>query len=136
MFSQIQMIIAAIIATIVLSMGGTIWYLNSKLDSTKKDLVIEKINTATLTENVKNVQEQIITVTALLNEANGAMMEIRHEREESKKVLEDTSRLERLAAERSTLVSKLAVRATKRVFDNFENLSGSAASDMFGSATD
>ena len=98
--------------------------------------MIEKINTATLTENVKNVQEQIITVTALLNEANGAMMEIRHEREESKKVLEDTSRLERLAAERSTLVSKLAVRATKRVFDNFENLSGSAASDMFGSATD
>ena len=136
MFSQVQMIIAAVVVTIVISMGGTIWYLNSQLDSTKKDLLIEKVNTATLTENMQNMEEQIIIVTALLNTANGEMTEIRNEREESKQVLEDTSRLATLAKERSTLISTLAVRATKRVFDDFEDISTANPVDLSGSSTD
>ena len=135
MFSQIQMIAAAIVFTLVMSMGGTIWYLNSRLDLTKKDLMIEKVNTAILTESIDNMETQILRVTALLNIANGAITEIRNEREENKQVLQDTSRLAKLASERSTLISKLAVAATDRVFTEFEDISYEASSDMSGSTT-
>ena len=119
------MIIAAICATLVISMGGTIWYLNTKLDNTKSKLLIEQVNTATLVENLKHTEKEIIRVNNLLRSTNSNMINIRNERDEAKQVLQDSSRLAILAKKRNTLISKLAVNATAKLWTEFEYISKS-----------
>ena len=130
MFSQIQMIIAAIVLTVGIAMGGTIWFLYGSLDKKKQELLTEKIATVTLTEQVKDMELQVQTAHRLLNEANDKMTEIRYERDKAKSVLQDSSRLAKLAKARATLVSRLARDATARLWTDFENISKETADTL------
>lgn len=133
MFGQVQMIIMAVVATVVIGMGTTIYFQGRSLDSVKKELLVEQVNVATARADLESTEKEIMRVLVLLAETNAEMTNIRRDRDNAKTVLQDSSRLARLAKAKSGRISALAVSATKRVFDKFEHLSKIAAEPLFRS---
>lgn len=133
---KIQLIIGAVVLTLFLSLSGTVYYLNNKLDNTQDALIVEKTNNVTLQQNIKDYEQQIENITLLLSKANKELTGIKNEREVNKKVLQDTTRLETLAKAKADTITRLAIDATARLWDEVERFSQEAASDMPTTSTD
>lgn len=133
---NIQLTIGAMLLTVILLFGGNVWWLNKQLNKAEEQLLIEKTNNVTLQQEVKDTKKQVEEATRLLKEANEELLESRNEAAKAKQVLEDTDRLAKLAAAKSGLVTNLAINATERVFNSFEDISQEANNLVPHSTTD
>lgn len=116
------------IALVMLAMAGTISFLYRDVQSKAAEIAVKEQQLATATAHIKALEErreqdqkQILTIS-LENQAS--LLEVNRIRE----MLEDAKSRNNVVVAKPVLVEKLANRATKKVFDNLECISGNLES--------
>lgn len=121
--------ILAIVAIVAAVAGGYMWFnnfveekaeLTQHLAEVTKDLEAEQYKSALERQNAAYYKGQVELALKDVELLNLKLNEIRKERDNAKKVLEDVPKLERAAAGKPGLVTKFAQRATRKLWSDFE----------------
>ena len=127
---------------IVLAIVGTItagyFYVNNlqdRLVETERANLALEIRATTAEQNAENAIESMKKAILHAKETDTKMQTIRAERDEAKKIVDDSNRLARLALAKPGLISNRARAATDRLYQEFEDLSRrNSGADLHGAS--